>query len=68
MKRPIDPLLIVTIMVGLALLALVGRYAVTGQPLDKDILTTLGTIFGGLLAALANKRKDGDDDDDPKST
>ncbi len=46
-------------MVGVALLMVIGRYAVTGQ-LDDKILAGLGTMLGGLITALATRKKDGD--------
>ncbi|WP_295814568.1 hypothetical protein [uncultured Deinococcus sp.] len=54
-----DPLTIITWMVGVALLMVIGRYAVTGQ-LDDKILAGLGTMLGGLITALATRKKDGD--------
>lgn len=54
-----DPLTILTYVVGIGLLLVLGRYAVTGQ-LDDKILAGLGTILGGLITALATRRKDGD--------
>ncbi|GGK91308.1 hypothetical protein [Deinococcus radiotolerans] len=54
-----DPLVILTWIVGLGLLLVLGRYAVTGQ-LDDKILAGMGTILGGLITALATRKKDGD--------
>lgn len=54
-----DPLTIITWIVGVALLMVIGRYAVTGQ-LDDKILAGLGTMLGGLITALATRKKDGD--------
>lgn len=56
-----DPLVILTWLVGAGLLLVLGRYAATGQ-LDDKILTGLGTILGGLIAALSTRKKDGDKD------
>ncbi|GGJ65411.1 hypothetical protein [Deinococcus aquiradiocola] len=58
-----DPLVILTWIIGAALLLVFGRYAVTGQ-LDDKILAGLGTILGGLITALATRgaKKDGDND------
>lgn len=56
-----DPLTLLTSIVGVALLLVFGRYAVTGQ-LDDKILAGLGTILGGLITALATRKKDGDND------
>lgn len=54
-----DPLVILTWIVGAGLLLVLGRYAVTGQ-LDDKILAGMGTILGGLITALATRKKDGD--------
>ena len=56
-----DPLVILTWVIGSALLLVFGRYAITGQ-LDDKILAGLGTILGGLITALATRggKKDGD--------
>lgn len=55
-----DPLVILTWIVGIGLLMVLGRYAVTGQ-LDDKILAGMGTILGGLITALATRgKKDGD--------
>ena len=54
-----DPLVILTWIVGVGLLLVLGRYAVTGQ-LDDKILAGMGTILGGLITALATRKKDGD--------
>mgnify|MGYP000344856756 FL=1 len=59
-----DPLLLLTAIVGLALLLVVGRYTVTGQ-LDEKILAALGTVLSGLIAALANRRKGSDGKGNP---
>ena len=59
-----DPLLLLTGIVGLALLLVVGRYTVTGQ-LDEKILAALGTVLSGLIAALANRRKGNDSQGNP---
>lgn len=54
-----DPLVILTWIVGAGLLLVLGRYAFTGQ-LDDKILAGMGTILGGLITALATRKKDGD--------
>lgn len=59
-----DPLLLLTGIVGLALLLVVGRYTVTGQ-LDEKILAALGTVLSALIAALSTRKKDRDGQGDP---
>ncbi|GGR69615.1 hypothetical protein GCM10008959_34400 [Deinococcus seoulensis] len=59
-----DPLVVLTWIVGAMLLLVFGRYAVTGQ-LDEKVLTGMGTILGGLITALATRKKGGDDDGSP---
>ncbi|GGS09837.1 hypothetical protein [Deinococcus sedimenti] len=61
-----DPLVVLTWIVGAMLLLVFGRYAATGQ-LDEKVLTGMGTILGGLITALATRKKDGDDHDPPGS-
>ncbi|TSA80783.1 hypothetical protein FNU79_16195 [Deinococcus detaillensis] len=58
-----DPLTVLTYMIGAAILMVLGRYAVTGDPPDKDLLAGLSTIIGGLVTALSVRKKKGDDDD-----
>lgn len=59
-----DPLTLLTAVLGLAVLVIFGRYAVTGT-LDKDALTLLCTSIGVLIPVLsARRKKQGGDDDD----
>jgi len=60
MKTP-DPLLVITVAVSAALLLVIGRYAVTGD-LNKDLLSILATVFGGLITALSTRGKGGGKD------
>lgn len=62
----IDPLTIMTSVVGVGFLLVIGRAAITGD-LNKDLLSTLATIMGALIAAHSTRRsgKKGDDDDKP---
>lgn len=61
-----DPLFIITVAVGLCLLAVFGRYAVTGT-FDKDIAGVLATVLGGLITALSTRKKDDNDPPPPPS-
>lgn len=62
----LDPLTIMTVVVGLGFLLVIGRAVWTGD-LNKDLLSTLATIIGALIAAHSTRKaanKKGDDDDD----
>ncbi|MFC6591663.1 hypothetical protein ACFP81_06335 [Deinococcus lacus] len=59
-----QPLLILTYCAGAGLLAVLGRYVVTGD-LNTEVLTALGTTIAALIGALQNVKdddKDGDSD------
>ncbi|EYB66924.1 hypothetical protein DEIPH_ctg063orf0003 [Deinococcus phoenicis] len=56
-----DPLTILTVIVGLGLLLVLGRFAVTGE-LSEGLLGVMATIIGGLVTALSNRKKDKDKD------
>ena len=51
-----DPLTILTYMIGVGLLLILGRFAVTGQ-LSVELLGAMGTIVGSLVTALATRPK-----------
>ena len=58
-----EPLNIATGVVGISLLAVVGRYVLTGE-LNETAMGTLGTIFGVLLSTLGKQHdRKGDEDD-----
>lgn len=63
-----DPLLMLTYAVGVGLLLVLGRFAVTGE-LNEGLLGVMSTIIGGLVAALGTRKKEleeekgGKDDD-----
>lgn len=59
MKQP-DPLLLMTYAVGLGLLLVLGRFAVTGE-LSESLLSVLATIIGGLVTALTTRKDKGKD-------
>ena len=59
--KNIDPLMILTVLVGLGLLLVLGRFAVTGD-LPTELLTVMGTMIGGLVTALSTRKKDRDGD------
>lgn len=59
--KNIDPLMILTVLVGLGLLMVLGRFAVTGD-LPTELLTVMGTMIGGLVTALSTRKKDKDGD------
>lgn len=60
--KNVDPLLLVlTICVGLGLLLVLGRFAVTGE-LSEGLLGVMATILGSLITALSTKKKDKDGD------
>lgn len=64
MKQP-DPLFLLTCIVGLCLVAVLGRYVVTGE-ISEALLGVLSTIIGGLITALTTRKKtekEGKDDD-----
>lgn len=61
-----DPLTLLAVAVSVALLFVVVSPSWTHQPADNNTLTILSTMVGGLLTAIATRKKDGDkDDDDP---
>lgn len=51
-----DPLKLLTLIIGLALLGVIGRYVATGQ-VDKEILAGVTGLFGTLVTALATRAK-----------
>lgn len=59
--KNIDPLMILTVLVGLGLLMVLGRFVVTGD-LPTELLTVMGTMIGGLVTALSTRKKDKDGD------
>jgi hypothetical protein len=61
--KNIEPLSVITAVVSAALLLVIGRYAVTGD-LNKDLLSILATVFGGLITALSTRGKGGNDKED----
>lgn len=65
MKQP-DPLQTLTYVVGLGLLLVLGRFAVTGDPPSSELLSALGVMFGALTAALGTRGK-GKDEGEGKS-
>lgn len=58
MKSP-EPLLLLTYAVGLGLLLILGRFAVTGD-LNEGLLGIMSTIIGGLITALSTRKKEDD--------
>ncbi len=63
MKQP-DPILLLALAVGAAILLLVGRSALTGEPLAEAPLAVLGTMLGSLVTALSTRKKDKGGDTD----
>ncbi len=57
MKQP-DPILLLALAVGAAILLLVGRTALTGEPLSEAALGVLGTMLGSLVTAYNTRKKD----------
>lgn len=61
--KDVDPLLLIpTAVVSLGLLLVLIRFAVTGEA-STELLTILSTMMGGLVTAIATRKKKGDDDD-----
>ncbi|WP_288481245.1 hypothetical protein [uncultured Deinococcus sp.] len=60
-----DPLMLLAIALSAALIFVVVSPSWTHQPADNNTLTVLGTMVGGLITAIATRKKDGDKDDDP---
>lgn len=61
--KDVDPLLLIpTAVVSLGLLVVLGRFAVTGEA-STELLTILSTMMGGLVTAIATRKKKGGDDD-----
>ena len=58
-----EPLNIAAGVVGISLLAVVGRYVLTGE-LNETAMSTLGTIFGVLLSTLGKQHNRKEDEDD----
>lgn len=56
MKQP-DPLFLLTVFVGIGLLIVLGRFAVTGE-LSEGLLGVMSTIIGGLITALTTRKKE----------
>lgn len=65
MKSP-DPLLLLTYAVGLGLLLVLGRFAVTGD-LNEGLLGIMSTIIGGLITALTTRKKEETKTEDKKA-
>lgn len=57
----LDPLLLITGAVLLMLLAVVGRWLLTGQ-FEEKLFVLLLPILGSLIAAYSTKRKDSKED------
>ena len=60
-----DPLMLLTIALSAALIFVVVSPSWTHQPADNNALTVLSTMVGGLITALATRKKDRDKDDAP---
>ncbi len=52
-----DPLLLMTYAVGVGLLLVLGRFAVTGD-LNEGLLGIMSTIIGGLITALSTRKRE----------
>lgn len=63
----IDALSVLTVIVGLAFLALMVRYALTGD-LNKELLTVLSSLLGALITALSTRKKERSPADPPRDT
>ncbi|GGI87353.1 hypothetical protein [Deinococcus wulumuqiensis] len=53
----LDALSVLTVIVGLAFLALMARYVLTGD-LNKELLTVLSSLLGALITALSTRKKE----------
>lgn len=53
----LDALSVLTVIVGLAFLALMARYVLTGE-LNKELLTVLSSLLGALITALGTRKKE----------
>lgn len=61
--KNLDPLLLLTAVVGAGLLMLLGRFVVTGE-LNEGLLSVMATMIGGLITALSTRKKDKGGDED----
>lgn len=52
-----DPLYVLTVIVGLCLLMVFGKYVVLDK-FDKEVVGVLATILGGLITALGMRKQD----------
>lgn len=56
-----DPLYVLTVIVGLCLLMVFGKYVVLDK-FDKEVAGVLATVLGGLITALSTRRQPQKDD------
>jgi hypothetical protein len=63
----LDALSVLTVIVGLAFLALMARYVLTGD-LNKELLTVLSSLLGALITALSTRKKERPPTTPPRDT